>query len=176
MTPLEILAAIGGAGVSIRSNGGQLILSPKAALTAELLDLVKANKAALLAALEPVAHVALVALPGGCGGEEDFSESDLQAMDYLLHQLALLGEWPQEELETLLDERRRMAPRNVRKGLAALRIARDEALAVWPNKPRTHTPITLCELTSRRTELSMLMGDAVATGELNNSGRRERAA
>jgi hypothetical protein len=92
--------------------------------------------------------------------ERDYSTSDLAEMDRLIRELAQLEGWENDELEQMLDERRRMAPCNVRKALAALRIATREALAPWPDRPANRARITLCELASRRRELVVLDGGA----------------
>jgi hypothetical protein len=88
----------------------------------------------------------------------DYTVVELQEMDRLLRQLAELEGWSAAQLEMMLDERRRMAPVNVRKALAALRLAHGEAMAPWPEPPARRARITLCELTSRRRELAVLPG------------------
>lgn len=101
---------------------------------------------------------------------EDYTRADLTELDRLLLEMAEIEGWTPAELGDLQDERRRMAPCNVRKALAALRIARDGALAPWPEKPAKRAQITLCELTSRRKEFAVLQG-----GKLTPDDQAKRA-
>jgi hypothetical protein len=101
-------------------------------------------------------HVGL----GESPSSNDYTDRDLAEMDRLIRELAQLEGWENDELEQMLDERRRMAPCNVRKALAALRIATREALAPWPNRPAKRARVTLCEMVSKRRELVVLDGGA----------------
>jgi hypothetical protein len=87
----------------------------------------------------------------------DYELSDLQEMDRLLRELADLEGWTVEELADLLDERRRMAPANVRSMLEAVRTAHALALAPWPEAPKERSDIVLCPLTTKR-RLAVLQG------------------
>jgi hypothetical protein len=107
----------------------------------------------------------------------DYTVVELQEMDRLLLELAELEQWDADELHVLLDERRRMAPVNVRKALAALRLAHGEAMAPWPEPPARRARITLCELTSRRRELAVLPGGkAEPKGQAKSLDSGEKAA
>lgn len=70
MSPAEILDRVHGAGVRLRAEGESIIASPKEAVTAEVIELVRQNKPALLAALaRPATHVTDVTLLADDGRE-----------------------------------------------------------------------------------------------------------
>ena len=71
---------------------------------------------------------------------------ELSELTRLIHELAQLEGWTEQELARWIWERNHMALANVRKALHALRIARDAALAPWPTAQATRSGITLCEL------------------------------
>jgi hypothetical protein len=87
----------------------------------------------------------------------DYELADLKEMDRLLKELADLEGWTDAELADLLDERRRMAPANVRSMLEAVRKAHAMALAPWPEPPKERSNIVLCPLTTKR-RLAVLQG------------------
>jgi hypothetical protein len=140
---MPVLERIRQAGVSLRAEGDKIIASPKGAVTEELRALMRAHKAELLQEFW-----------------QEYTDADLAEIDRLIVELCHLEGRSVEELDALLDERRRMAPVNVKKALAALRIATREALAPWPERPAKRAQITLCELVSKRRELIVLDGKA----------------
>jgi len=79
--------------------------------------------------------------------EQDYTAADLVEIDTLLRELAQLEGWTSTELEEQLDQRRRMAPARVAAVLGALRAARREALAPWPERPAKRSSVELCVLT-----------------------------
>lgn len=87
----------------------------------------------------------------------DYELADLKEMDRLLKELADLEGWTDAELADLLDERRRMAPANVRSMLEAVRKAHAMALAPWPDSPKERSSIVLCPLTTKR-RLAVVQG------------------
>lgn len=155
MAPAEVLDVVRRAGVSLRAEEGRLIASPKNSVTPELRKMLQENKATLLKCLSGT-DVADVALPEGDGG--DYTEADLAQMDRLIGELCELEGRDDTERRALQDERRRMAPVNVLRALAALRIARDQALAIWPDRHTKRARITLCELTARPKEFAVVEG------------------
>jgi hypothetical protein len=120
------------AGVSVRAEGDKIIAHPKGAVTDDLRSLMKAHKSGLLEAVRD---------------GTTYTTADLAEMDKLLREICELEGRSDDELDELLGQRSRMAPVNVLNALAALRIARERALAPWPERPTTRARITLCELT-----------------------------
>lgn len=148
MNHAEVLEIAKASGVMLRVQGGKIIAGPKGALTDDLRALIRANKGPLLEALtEKVTPVTLVTDSYGEGHRGDYSPDDLEEMDRLLRELAVLEGWSAQELSNLLDERQRMAPANVKAMLLAVRAARRAALAPWPNPPTKRSCIRLCKLT-----------------------------
>jgi hypothetical protein len=142
----EILNLAQSSGVRLRAEGGHIIAGPKGAVHDRLRELIRANKEALLLALSErsVTDVTHVTLPPWKGGG-DYTQTDIQEMDKLLRELAKLEGWSEAELVAKLDQRRRMAPVNVRPVLQEIRAAHRAALAVWPNQPH-RSDIRLCNL------------------------------
>jgi hypothetical protein len=152
----KILGLAEKVGVRLRAENGKIIARPKALVNESLVQLIRANKSALLNALTAdVVDVAHVAHAAGDGHEDhpgveallrygpEYTPADLDEMDRLLREIARLDHWPPSRLERMLDERRRMAPINVP---AALRLLRAEfaKAALDPEKPTKRAPVVLC--------------------------------
>jgi hypothetical protein len=131
------LTALRGMGLTISAHGGELHVAPRAAITDEARRIIRAHKPEILAALiepQPVDH------------GDDYTLADLAKLDDLLRQLAELEDWPLDELEKRLGERRRMAPVNVMPTLRALQDAVQRALAVWPERPTWKAEVRLLHM------------------------------
>jgi hypothetical protein len=76
-----------------------------------------------------------------------YTQDDLKKMDRLLRELAEIEGWTADELEEMLDKRRRMAPARVPEVLKELEVARDNQLAPWPKSPKKRAEIRLTTLT-----------------------------
>lgn len=98
---------------------------------------------------------------------DDPSQRELAELTKLIRELASLEGWTEQELAARLWERAHMAPANVRRALAALRIARDAALACWPTPPTNRAQFTLCEFVALPRELSVIDGGKSAKERLN---------
>jgi hypothetical protein len=129
---LTVLDRLQEAGISLRAEGDKIIAHPKGAVTDDLRSLMRTHKSGLLEAVRD---------------GTTYTNADLAEMDKLLGEICELEGRSDDELAKLLDQRSRMAPVNVLNALAALRIARERALAPWPERPATRARITLCELT-----------------------------
>ena len=75
-----------------------------------------------------------------------YTAEDLKDFDRLLRELAECEDWPEDELQRALADRKRMAPVRVPGALQELRKAHRAALAVWPDTPATRTRIELLEV------------------------------
>jgi hypothetical protein len=129
---LPVLDRLQQAGVSLRAEGDKIVAHPKSAVTDDLRALMRAHKAGLLEAIRD---------------GMTYTTADLAEISKLLREICEIEGRSDGELAELLDEAWRMAPVNVLKALAALRISRDEALKPWPERPTTRAVISLCELT-----------------------------
>jgi hypothetical protein len=106
--------------------------------------------------VERISNISNISKPSDPEGW-DYELADLKEMDRLLCELAELEGWTDEELADLLNERRRMAPANVRSMLEAVRKAHAMALAPWPESPKERSSIVLCPLTTKR-RLAVVQG------------------
>ena len=77
--------------------------------------------------------------------ELGYTLDELSEMDKLIREIAECEEWPQEALEAVLADRKRMAPVAVPDALQALRKAHREAVGRWPDTPAEKTTINLLE-------------------------------
>lgn len=89
---------------------------------------------------------------------DDPSKAELEELTKLIHDLARLEGWSEQELAAKLWERDHMALCNVRKALAALRIAYNAGVAIWPDVPSKVSQITLCELVALPKEFAVIQG------------------
>ena len=141
MTPATILRDAAAEGVRlILTSAGKIKAAGNRTAVARWLPVIRENKPGIVAALQEAANDAQNNRNGTAG--------DLDEIDSLLRELSQLEGWTEAELSARLEERRRMAPVNVYGALQALRVARDAALAGWPEKPAERALIVLCRLVS----------------------------
>lgn len=149
MRAKQLLSKAKAAGVHLRVEAGKVIAGPKAALTEELLEAIRANKPALIdllgSAVPPVTDVTQAI--GNEGTDVwDYTIDDLKELRRLIRELGQLERWTDEELADAIDQSNRMAPVNVATVLRQLREWTKAALAPWPEKPTTRAPLKLCRL------------------------------